>query len=334
MKVLLNFSKELNPETGLHENNEYINDSIYIPIGKGGIKIKKSHQGRFTDYCGGKVTDVCIQKAKNSGNASLKKQAVFAENARAWKHQKGGTLQPLDLGKFFAEYKYQAPRYYSKAQNNIPDLPETTYNIPTSSKQTEQTEEATGLWSLPVYNSTTTTEEIISSPTYNSTESSTTPSPGKRKGIYEDSEAGKRQFVKDLNAAYKKAGVINEELRKVLVAQSALESGWGAKSTGGGDYNYGNLTTGSHWAGAYRTAWDHDAQGNRVTHNFRSYNSLDDFITDKLKFIGKGSRYGVDINSDDALTYIDKIVRGGYAEDPNYRNALTSMYKSIGSRWS
>ena len=56
------------------------------------IKIKKKNQGKFTDYCGGKVTQECINKAKSSGNNKLIKRAVFAENARKWKHQYGGSI--------------------------------------------------------------------------------------------------------------------------------------------------------------------------------------------------------------------------------------------------
>ncbi len=50
----------------------------------GGIHIKKKNRGKFTDYCGGKVTQSCINRAKSSGNSTLKKRAVFAENARKW----------------------------------------------------------------------------------------------------------------------------------------------------------------------------------------------------------------------------------------------------------
>lgn len=57
------------------------------------IHIKKKNEGKFTSYCGGKVTDACIQRAKASGNSTLVKRAVFAENARKWKHQNGGILQ-------------------------------------------------------------------------------------------------------------------------------------------------------------------------------------------------------------------------------------------------
>lgn len=54
------------------------------------IEIKKKNKGKFTEYCKGKVTNECIRKAKNSGNPKLIKRAVFAENARKWKHQTGG----------------------------------------------------------------------------------------------------------------------------------------------------------------------------------------------------------------------------------------------------
>ena len=57
------------------------------------IHIKEENKGKFTDYCKGKVTQNCIDKAKKSGNETLVKRAVFAENARAWKHQKGGQVQ-------------------------------------------------------------------------------------------------------------------------------------------------------------------------------------------------------------------------------------------------
>lgn len=57
-----------------------------------GIHIKKKNRGKFTSYCGGKVTDSCIRRAKASGNPTLVKRATFAANVRKWKHQDGGTL--------------------------------------------------------------------------------------------------------------------------------------------------------------------------------------------------------------------------------------------------
>lgn len=58
--------------------------------------IKKKNKGKFTDYCGG--TDGCIQRGKNSSNPTTRKRATFASNARAWKHQDGGNINPYSAG--------------------------------------------------------------------------------------------------------------------------------------------------------------------------------------------------------------------------------------------
>ena len=58
-----------------------------------GIHIKKKNRGKFTEYCGGEVTNECIQRAKKSKNPTLRKRATFAENARKWKHADGGILK-------------------------------------------------------------------------------------------------------------------------------------------------------------------------------------------------------------------------------------------------
>ena len=53
---------------------------------KGGIHIKPENKGKFTDYCGGKVTNECIQKGLDSPSATIRKRANFARNARKWNH--------------------------------------------------------------------------------------------------------------------------------------------------------------------------------------------------------------------------------------------------------
>lgn len=58
----------------------------------GGIHIKKENRGKFTEYCGGKVTQECIERGKHSSNPTTRKRATFADNARTWKHQEGGFI--------------------------------------------------------------------------------------------------------------------------------------------------------------------------------------------------------------------------------------------------
>lgn len=57
------------------------------------IHIKKQNKGKFSEYCGGKVTQECIAKGKNSKDPKIRKRATFAANARKWKHENGGILK-------------------------------------------------------------------------------------------------------------------------------------------------------------------------------------------------------------------------------------------------
>ena len=75
----------------------FLNNGIllYKKGGKSDIHIKNKNRGKFTSYCGGQVTGDCIAKAKASGNPTLIKRAVFAQNARKWKHRQGGLINLL-----------------------------------------------------------------------------------------------------------------------------------------------------------------------------------------------------------------------------------------------
>lgn len=64
------------------------------------IHIKKANRGKFTDYCGGEVTNECIQRGKHSSNPAVRKRATFAANARKWKHKLGGVVKADDGMKF------------------------------------------------------------------------------------------------------------------------------------------------------------------------------------------------------------------------------------------
>ena len=70
-----------------------LSDLIYILKKGGSIHIKKKNRGKFTDYCGGKVTEECIAKGKKSKDPKIRKRATFAANARKWKHENGGIIK-------------------------------------------------------------------------------------------------------------------------------------------------------------------------------------------------------------------------------------------------
>ena len=71
----------------------------------GGIHIKPENKGKFTDYCGGKVTQECIQRGKHSSNPTTRKRATFAANTRRWKHENGGILKAQEgTGNLYAPH--------------------------------------------------------------------------------------------------------------------------------------------------------------------------------------------------------------------------------------
>lgn len=67
-------------------------DAVSFYKGGSKIKIKKANRGKFTEYCGGKVTSECIQRGKNSSDPKIRKRATFAANVRKWKHGNGGSI--------------------------------------------------------------------------------------------------------------------------------------------------------------------------------------------------------------------------------------------------
>lgn len=92
MNVKLRDFEKLNLDLSNIDISKYIEDeynmldeSLQLFLKKGGkIKIKKANRGKFTEYCGGKVTSKCITKGKNSSNPKIRKRATFAANARRW----------------------------------------------------------------------------------------------------------------------------------------------------------------------------------------------------------------------------------------------------------
>lgn len=65
------------------ESNIKNSDIDYLKKGNK-IHIKKENRGKFTEYCGGNVTNECIQRGKNSPDPKVRKRATFAANSRRW----------------------------------------------------------------------------------------------------------------------------------------------------------------------------------------------------------------------------------------------------------
>ena len=158
---------------------------------------------------------------------------------------------------------------------------------------------------------------------YSSGSSSSSSSTGTVSGKATDNAS----FISSMNDAYTEAGISNPDLRRLLISQDALETGYGTKLAG--NYNYGNITAGSSWTGDVVVAYD---KGDKTNHAFRSYDSAEEFARDKVALLTR--RYHVN-NSDSpevALAKIDGDNPGGYryATDPQYAQSVSSVYQSLG----
>lgn len=197
------------------------------------------------------------------------------------------------------------------------DAPRSTPSIPIieqfPSYQTP-TDKETNTPSLPVQAKPTTSYSITS-----------VQAPG-FKAKWTSPYRDRNKWVSDLTQAYRRAGIINDNALKMLIAQDALESGWGHSAQG--KFNFGNLTTGAKWKGNYVTGDDKNARGQAIKQKFRSYNSIDEYAADKLQFLRR--LYDFDEN-DDIDKFVAKLTgsnRGKrkYAEATNYASSLKGVY--------
>jgi hypothetical protein len=69
--------------------NGYVPANIHDIYADGGIHIKPSHKGRFTEYK--ERTGKTTEEALHSPDPHVRQMANFARNAAKWKHQEGGT---------------------------------------------------------------------------------------------------------------------------------------------------------------------------------------------------------------------------------------------------
>lgn len=138
----------------------------------------------------------------------------------------------------------------------------------------------------------------------------------------------KNKWIEDMTNAYRSAG-LNDNAIKNLLAKNILESNWGNSAQG--DYNFGNITTGSNWKGRFVQGKDKDAEGNPTSPKFRAYDSLEDYVTDELQFLKRLYDFN---QNDDFDTFINKLQGNNsgkrrYAAARDYVNAVRNVYNGL-----
>lgn len=147
--------------------------------------------------------------------------------------------------------------------------------------------------------------------------------------------ASPEEFVATL---YPYAKNVGEQLGvdpKAIVAQAALETGWGKHTIqdeqGRPSNNLFGIKADSRWQGDVVTVTTHEyVQGVRVNQQaaFRSYPSLEAGLQDYANFLKDSSRYQSALQGQvDGTEYGHALQQAGYATDPQYGNKIHRIYQ-------
>ncbi|MFD2168124.1 flagellar assembly peptidoglycan hydrolase FlgJ [Thalassotalea euphylliae] len=133
--------------------------------------------------------------------------------------------------------------------------------------------------------------------------------------------------------AQRKLGVPFE----VVIAQAALETGWGKKviqkNDGSSSNNLFNIKADKRWAGD-KTNKDtlEFENGALIKKNepFRVYDSLKDSVQDYISFLSSGSRYQDALSKPDNVEhFLQGLQKAGYATDPKYAEKILGTLKTV-----
>ncbi|MGB1238945.1 MAG: flagellar assembly peptidoglycan hydrolase FlgJ [Pseudomonadales bacterium] len=151
-----------------------------------------------------------------------------------------------------------------------------------------------------------------------------------------DTFASSKEFVeKLLPLAEQVAGELGVD-PKVLLAQAALETGWGKhmvrNADGSNSYNLFNIKPGSRWQGdtaSSSTLEFKDGVMQRENAHFRAYASYEDSFKDYVQFLKGSPRYSRALESAaDPVQYLNLLQRAGYATDPKYADKITRIFEN------
>lgn len=158
-----------------------------------------------------------------------------------------------------------------------------------------------------------------------------------QKPMVTDSLPGKfnspEEFVRSLTPlAEKVAGELGID-PKVLLAQAALETGWGKHVIQKGEqssFNLFNIKADSRWQGdkvQVGTLEFRDGVARKEQASFRAYESYEDSFTDYVNFLKGSTRYQQALSqAHDPQAYLRGLQDAGYATDPEYAAKISRIF--------
>lgn len=120
-----------------------------------------------------------------------------------------------------------------------------------------------------------------------------------------------------------------------MLAQAALESGWGKHEIRRADnspsYNLFGIKAGASWKGdTVETVTTEYINGvpQKMVEKFRAYSSYAEGFSDYARLLLDNPRYAKILESTDSVTFANGLQRAGYATDPKYAEKLIRILNS------
>ncbi|MDR5898751.1 flagellar assembly peptidoglycan hydrolase FlgJ [Halomonas vilamensis] len=152
------------------------------------------------------------------------------------------------------------------------------------------------------------------------------------KAAHDHVEQFKQTLMAPAQAASEATGVPAE----LILAQAALETGWGrheiTTQDGRNSHNLFGIKAGSRWEGDTTDIVTHEYVNGRrteVTDTFRVYDSFEQAFTDYASLIGNNPRYANVVTASDAHQAARELQAGGYATDPRYADKLVAVMQTL-----
>jgi flagellar protein FlgJ len=148
-------------------------------------------------------------------------------------------------------------------------------------------------------------------------------------------ENGPLAFVQQLLPAAQKAAKELGLEPMALLAQAALETGWGKKifraADGSQSNNLFGIKASAGWSGPIAvvdTLEYRQGSAQREKAKFRVYQNAEQSMQDYVSFIKNNPRYQQALTQTaDAKSYFRQLQAAGYATDPNYAQKLTAVFE-------
>jgi flagellar protein FlgJ len=148
------------------------------------------------------------------------------------------------------------------------------------------------------------------------------------------------QFVSQVFPAIQRAAQALGVSPFAMLAQAALETGWGKRMARAADgtpsHNMFGVKADDGWSGARVAAETVEFSGGVATQRrtaFRAYGSIEDSVNDFARLLSSSPRYRDAVaGGGNAESYIEAIGKSGYATDPGYANKLNEIMSSSAFR--